>query len=110
MWHPPQPPTKPGDKLLNKRTHKQVGQAVQGDTTITVELLETSGCRLCGEAEMIVRSVLKRRRHVLRAVEIAGDPLLESSYVVRIPVLRRTDSGAELDWPFGPEDVYRFLL
>ncbi|MCO6442333.1 MAG: glutaredoxin family protein [Nitrococcus mobilis] len=83
---------------------------MQGDATITVELLETSGCRLCGEAEAIVRTVLKRRRCVLQAVEIVGDPLLERGYAARIPVLRRKDSGAELDWPFGPEEVYRFLL
>lgn len=75
-----------------------------------MELLETSGCRLCGEAEAIVRTVLKRRRCVLQTVEIADAPLLERGYAARIPVLRRTDSGAELDWPFGPEEVYRFLL
>lgn len=75
-----------------------------------MELLETTGCRLCDEAEAIVRAVLKRRQYVLRAVEILDAPQLEQGYSTRVPVLRRTDTGAELDWPFGQEDVYRFLL
>lgn len=80
------------------------------DETITVELLETIGCRLCSEAEAIVRSVLKRRQYALRSVEIIDDLVLERGYATRIPVLRRMDTGAELDWPFGREEVYRFLL
>ena len=75
-----------------------------------MELLETNGCRLCGKAGAIVRAVLKRQQYALRAVEILDHPLLERGYSTRIPVLRRTDTGAELDWPFGQEEVYRFLL
>ncbi|AEA84369.1 conserved hypothetical protein [Stutzerimonas stutzeri DSM 4166] len=30
-------------------------------------------------------------------------------YGLRIPVLRRVDTGAELDWPFEVEQVVRFL-
>jgi hypothetical protein len=30
-------------------------------------------------------------------------------YALRIPVLRRTDNGAELDWPFEAEQVASFL-
>lgn len=75
-----------------------------------MELLETVGCRLCAEAAAIVRPVLKRRRYKLRSIEIIDDPRLEHGYAIRIPVLRRTDTGAELDWPFSQEEVYRFLF
>jgi hypothetical protein len=30
-------------------------------------------------------------------------------YGLRIPVLRRTDTGAELDWPFDAGQVVQFL-
>ena len=80
------------------------------ETTTTVELLEANGCRLCGEAGAIVRAVLKRQQYVLRAGEILDGPQLERGYSTRIPVLRRTDTGAEREWAIGQEDVYRFLF
>jgi hypothetical protein len=40
---------------------------------------------------------------------IDGDAGLEAIYGVRIPVLRREDNGAELDWPFEAEAVKIFL-
>jgi hypothetical protein len=30
-------------------------------------------------------------------------------YGMRIPVLRHTNSGRELDWPFGPNELVHFL-
>ena len=80
------------------------------DEIPTLELLETVGCRLCAEAAARVRPVLQRRQYTLRLIEIIDDPRLEHEYATRIPVLRRTDTGAELDWPFSQEEVYRFLL
>lgn len=78
--------------------------------TITLELLETDGCRLCMEAETLLGPILKRSRFELHQVDIVNDPLLEIEYATRIPVLRRIDTGAELGWPFSQEEVYRFLL
>lgn len=78
--------------------------------TIRLELLETDACRLCMEAETLLRPILKRSRFELHKVDIADDSLLEIEYATRIPVLRRIDTGAELDWPFSQEEVYRFLL
>lgn len=40
---------------------------------------------------------------------IDGDAGLQARYGDRIPVLRREDSEAELDWPFDAEAVRRFL-
>ena len=36
-------------------------------------------------------------------------PALEAAYGARVPVLRREDTGAELDWPFDADAVRRFL-
>ena len=40
---------------------------------------------------------------------IDGDAGLEADYGARIPVLRREDTGAELDWPFAVAAVGAFL-
>ena len=45
-----------------------------------------------------------------RSVEIADDEDLLERYGVRIPVLRRLDTGEELDWPFDVAAVRRLVL
>ncbi len=40
---------------------------------------------------------------------IDGDPALEARYGTRVPVLRREDDGAELDWPFSVISLRAFL-
>ena len=40
---------------------------------------------------------------------IDGDLGLQARYGERIPVLRREDSGAELDWPFDEGMLRAFL-
>jgi hypothetical protein len=42
-------------------------------------------------------------------VDIAGDDRLRQRYGVRIPVAVRSDTGAELSWPFKSEDLVAFL-
>jgi len=42
-------------------------------------------------------------------VEIADDDELLERYGVRIPVLQRLDTGAELDWPFDAVAIERLL-
>jgi len=69
-------------------------------------LYSTSGCHLCAEAQSIVQRTLG---FSVTEVEIAEDEGLLAQYGVLIPVLKRTDTGAELGWPFGPEEVRAFL-
>ncbi len=40
---------------------------------------------------------------------IDGDLGLQARYGERIPVLRREDTGAEIDWPFDVQAVRRFV-
>ena len=43
-------------------------------------------------------------------VEIADDATLLERYEVKIPVLKRLDSGAEIGWPFNESDVENLLM
>lgn len=75
-----------------------------------VLLLGSEGCRLCDEAEALARPACRRAGGEFRCLDILDDPELEARYGESIPVLRRTDTGDELGWPFDRADVYRFLL
>ena len=65
-------------------------------------LYSTSGCHLCEAAHRVVYATLGAS---VVEVDIAADDGLTAHYGLRIPVLQRTDTGAEIDWPFGPEEV-----
>jgi len=55
-----------------------------------------AGCHLCEDAA----ALLERAGLTWRPLDIDRDPGLAERYGLRIPVLRRPDSGAELDYPF----------
>jgi len=73
------------------------------------QLFGTLGCHLCEHAEAVLMPLIEHGLMV-ELVDIAEQPeaLLEA-YQLRIPVLRRTDNGDELDWPFEAEQVVSFL-
>ncbi|NMQ20203.1 glutaredoxin family protein [Candidatus Competibacter phosphatis] len=71
----------------------------------TLVLYMTSGCHLCEQAEALVR----QQTAWVSAIEIVDDVELLERYGVRIPVLRRLDTGNELDWPFDVAGVQRLL-
>lgn len=68
-------------------------------------LYGTTCCHLCEQAE----TVLREGGYVVRQVDIAEDDELFEEYGLRIPVLQRADTSAELGWPFDAEVVGRFL-
>lgn len=59
-------------------------------------LYGTRFCHLCEQAA----AVLHAARITAEYIDIAEDEALLEKYGTRIPVVRRADSGAELDWPF----------
>ncbi|MDS4021813.1 MAG: glutaredoxin family protein [Candidatus Competibacter sp.] len=69
-------------------------------------LYTTIGCHLCERAEGLVR---QQTDMAVGLVEIADDAELLERYGVRIPVLRRLDTGEELDWPFDVTAIRRLL-
>ncbi len=71
-----------------------------------IRLYGTEHCHLCDEAEHILRV----NGITVHYVEIRGDERLQARYGLRIPVLQRMDTGAELGWPFDVELVVAFLI
>ena len=72
-------------------------------------LYSTVGCHLCDQARELVWSLGTGAGERLREVDVADDPELLERYGVRIPVLTRTDTGAELGWPFDASVLENFL-
>jgi hypothetical protein len=46
---------------------------------------------------------------LVELVDIAESEAMFEAYGLRIPVLRRVDTGEELDWPFDAAQVVNFL-
>ena len=75
--------------------------------TPLLALYATSGCHLCEQADALIHRVVAVP---FRTVEIADDDNLLQSYGLRIPVLRRLDTGEELNWPFDAPAIQRLML
>ena len=71
----------------------------------TITLYTREGCHLCERVEVMLQELGAE----WRPVDIEEDPNLEAEYGLRIPVLRLSDSGRELDFPFD-HDVLRTFL
>ena len=72
------------------------------------QLLSTLGCPLCAVAEGELMPLVEHGL-LVELLDIADDPQLVERYGLRIPVLRRIDTGAELDWPFDVDAARRWL-
>ncbi|VVN63019.1 hypothetical protein PS687_04621 [Pseudomonas fluorescens] len=72
------------------------------------QLFGTLGCHLCEIAEAEIMPLVEHGLMV-ELVDITDPADLTEAYGLRIPVLRRVDTGAELDWPFDAEQVVAFL-
>lgn len=68
-------------------------------------LYGTRYCHLCDQAEALLEAAGMGAKYV----DIASDDALLEKYRVRIPVLVRVDSGAELGWPFDATALQRFI-
>lgn len=69
----------------------------------------TSHCQLCDLAEALLVGTPLPEPIPVEAVDIAESEALVAQYGTRIPVLRREDTGAELDWPFDQAQLLTFL-
>ena len=72
------------------------------------QLFGTLGCHLCEIAEAEIMPLVERGL-LVELVDITDPEDLTDAYGLRIPVLRRVDTGAELGWPFDTEQVVAFL-
>lgn len=74
--------------------------------TLTLTLIQRDHCPLCDLAwERLAEAGVAD----FDPLWIDDDIGLQARYGERIPVLRREDSGAELDWPFEAAVLRRFL-
>lgn len=72
------------------------------------QLFGTLGCHLCELAEAQLMPLVQHGL-VVELVDIADSESLFEAYGLRIPVLRRVDTGEERCWPFDTEQVVHFL-
>ncbi|TPV60004.1 glutaredoxin family protein [Aestuariibacter sp. GS-14] len=66
-------------------------------------------CCLCNDAKALVAQCSKASAIELTEFNIRENPAHYHLYAVRIPVLKREDSEAELGWPFTLQDLELFL-
>jgi hypothetical protein len=69
-------------------------------------LYQRDDCKLCDEALAVLAAA---RAPAFESVWIDDNAALEARYGERIPVLRDVASGRELGWPFGADEVRRFI-
>ena len=74
-----------------------------------VRLYTTASCHLCEQAQVLLEGADDAREVQLEVLDIAASDDLVEHYGRRIPVLQCMHSGAELDWPFGADDLSRWL-
>jgi hypothetical protein len=72
------------------------------------QLFGTLGCHLCEVAEVELLPFVEHGL-LVELVDIVEQEDWLTRYALRIPVLRRIDTGEELDWPFEGEQVASFL-
>lgn len=69
-------------------------------------LFQRDHCHLC---ELAWEVLAQARVADFESVWIEGDTGLESLYGLRVPVLRYTRNGMELDWPFTAAQVQELI-
>lgn len=72
-------------------------------------LYHTLGCHLCEVAESLMQPYIDHLQLSLQHSDVADDDTLIEHYGRRIPVLRHSASGRELDWPFDEQQYRQFL-
>lgn len=72
------------------------------------QLFGTLGCHLCEIAEAELLPMVEHGL-LVELIDISESEAMFDTYGLRIPVLRRVDTGSELDWPFDAGQVVAFL-
>lgn len=78
-------------------------------TAMALQFFTTSNCHLCELAETLLMHTPLPEPIPVDAIDIAQSEALVARYGTRIPVLRRDDTGQELDWPFDQARLLAFL-
>jgi len=70
-------------------------------------LYTTEGCHLCDQAAQLLQQAEAALE--LELVDIASSEALVECYGIRIPVIKKTATEAELGWPFDAAMLHQFL-
>ncbi|RMU34906.1 Thiol-disulfide isomerase and thioredoxin [Pseudomonas syringae pv. primulae] len=73
------------------------------------QLFSTLGCPLCEVAEAVLLPFAIEHGLMVELIDIGEHEQLLERYELRVPVLRRIDTGEELEWPFEAPQVVFFL-
>jgi len=72
------------------------------------QLFGTLGCHLCEQAESLLLPWISQGL-TLELIDISEHPTWFERYSLSIPVLRNSQNGAELFWPFDKNQLVNFL-
>ncbi|QPG07056.1 glutaredoxin family protein [Salinimonas marina] len=67
------------------------------------------GCQLCEVAHSMLLQLPGPQSYVVITKNVRLSPELYHRLGARIPVLERTDSNAQLNWPFTQNELESFL-
>lgn len=76
--------------------------------TVHFELFGTLGCHLCEDAEQVLQPFVAQGL-LVELLDIIDSAQWLERYALTIPVLRRVDTGQELNWPFDEQAVLQLL-
>jgi hypothetical protein len=69
----------------------------------------TSHCHLCEQAEVLLLSLKNQYELNWLTVEISNNDRLIKKYGLTIPVIKRSDTQTEINWPFTTNDIIKFI-
>lgn len=105
MLHPPAAPVHPGarfDTAMMPMPPFRTGFPTDMPTDPALVLFQRDDCHLC---DLALAVLAEARAPAFESVFIDDDTALEAEYGHRVPVLRDTRRGIELDWPFDADAV-----
>lgn len=105
MVHPPAAPSSPGarsDAGMMPMPRFRTGCPTDMATAPALVLYQRDDCHLC---DLALAVLAEARVPAFESVFIDDDTSLEAEYGHRVPVLRDTQGGVELDWPFDADAV-----
>ena len=77
--------------------------------SVLLKLYSTTHCRLCEQAEALVKKMCLKNNVKFNVIEITDDAILLDLYELKIPVLKRLDANSEISWPFSAIDIEQLI-
>jgi len=92
--------------MCGDRAYSRLAVATSGMQRMGLILYQRDDCHLC---DLALEALSIARVPEFESAFIDGDDGLEQRYGLRVPVLRESVGGRELDWPFDAEAIRTML-